>query len=66
MCYRSTPPARSRRDRRPIVGQEMHKDNFARRMKPQREPVVRGGEVVRSAATRGRPAVLYRKPQKRY
>lgn len=43
-----------------VVGEELHKDNFARRMKPQLEPVMRDGEVVRSAATRGRPAVLYR------
>lgn len=42
-----------------VVGEELHKDNFARRMKPQLEPVKRDGEVVRSAATRGRPAVLY-------
>ena len=44
-----------------VVGEDMHKDNFARRMKPHLSPVTRGGEVVRSAAGRGRPAVLYRK-----
>ena len=44
-----------------VVGEELHKDNFARRMKPQLEPVMRGGEVVRSEATRGRPATLYRR-----
>lgn len=42
-----------------IVGEEMHKDNFVRRMKPSLEPVVRRGAVVRSEATRGRPATLY-------
>ncbi|MGN7246924.1 NUDIX hydrolase [Janibacter anophelis] len=44
-----------------IVGEEMHKDNFARRMKPQLRPVLRGATPVLSAATRGRPAALYRK-----
>ena len=44
-----------------VVGEELHKDNFARRMKPQLKPVVRGGEVVRSSAMRGRPATLYRR-----
>ena len=44
-----------------VVGEELHKDNFARRMKPQLEPVMRGGEVVRSSAQRGRPATLYRR-----
>ena len=44
-----------------VVGEELHKDNFARRMKPQLEPVMRGGEVVRSSAARGRPATLYRR-----
>lgn len=44
-----------------VIGEELHKDNFARRMKPQLKPVVRGGEVVRSSAARGRPATLYRK-----
>lgn len=43
-----------------VIGEELHKDNFARRMKPQLTPVTRGGEVVRSAAQRGRPATLYR------
>lgn len=44
-----------------VVGKEMHKDNFARRMKPQLMPVTREGEVVRSSAARGRPAKLYQK-----
>ena len=43
-----------------VIGEDLHKDNFARRMKPQLTPVTRGGEVVRSAAQRGRPATLYR------
>ena len=44
-----------------VVGEELHKDNFARRMKPQLKPVTRGGEVVKSTAHRGRPATLYRR-----
>ncbi|WP_376715079.1 NrtR DNA-binding winged helix domain-containing protein [Janibacter limosus] len=44
-----------------IVGEQMHKDNFVRRMKPYLEPVIQRGEVMRSTATRGRPAMLYRK-----
>lgn len=44
-----------------VVGEELHKDNFARRMEPYVEPVVQGGEVLRSFATQGRPATLYRK-----
>ena len=43
-----------------VIGEDLHKDNFARRMKPQLTPVTRGGAVVRSAAQRGRPATLYR------
>ncbi|WEV78810.1 NUDIX hydrolase [Janibacter cremeus] len=50
-----------RRVHEAVVGEEMHKDNFARRMKPHLAPVTRGGEVVRSTAARGRPAVLYRR-----
>lgn len=42
-----------------VIGEELHKDNFARRMKPGLKPVMRGGEVLRSEATRGRPATLY-------
>ena len=44
-----------------VVGEQMHKDNFVRRMKPYLEPVIQRGEVMRSTATRGRPAMLYRK-----
>lgn len=44
-----------------VIGEELHKDNFARRMKPQLAPVMRGGEVVKSTAHRGRPATLYRR-----
>lgn len=43
-----------------VIGEELHKDNFARRMKPQLTPVMGGGEVVKSTAHRGRPATLYR------
>jgi 8-oxo-dGTP diphosphatase len=46
-----------------VIGEELHKDNFARRMKDQLAPVMRGGEVVRSTATRGRPATLYRQKE---
>ncbi|MDN5744256.1 MAG: hypothetical protein L0H31_03945 [Nocardioidaceae bacterium] len=50
-----------RRVHEAVVGKEMHKDNFGRRMKPHLSPITRGGEVVRSEATRGRPATLYRR-----
>ena len=50
-----------RRVHEAVIGEELHKDNFARRMKPQLTPVKRGGEVVRSTAAKGRPAVLYRR-----
>lgn len=43
-----------------VVGSDLHKDNFNRRMRPFLEPVTRGGEVVRSSNLRGRPATLYR------
>lgn len=43
-----------------VVGAELHKDNFNRRMKPHLEPLVRNGEVVLSTHLRGRPATLYR------
>ena len=43
-----------------VVGEEMHKDNFNRRMKPFLEPLTRDGEVVVSTNLRGRPAALYR------
>lgn len=44
-----------------VVGDELHKDNFNRRMKPMLEPVLRGGEPVLATQLRGRPAALYRK-----
>ena len=47
-----------------IVGEPMHKDNFVRRMKPYLEPVIQRGEVMRSTATRGRPAALFQKARR--
>ncbi len=44
-----------------VVGAELHKDNFARRMKEHVEPLMRGGKAVLSDGLRGRPATLYRK-----
>lgn len=44
-----------------VVGEELHKDNFNRRMKPFLAPLVRDGEVVLATNLRGRPATLYRK-----
>ncbi|HWJ67216.1 MAG TPA: hypothetical protein VNT31_11090 [Nocardioides sp.] len=44
-----------------VVGDELHKDNFNRRMKPALEPVLRKGEPVLATNLRGRPAALYRK-----
>ncbi len=43
-----------------VVGSELHKDNFARRMKPFLEPKMRDGKPELSDGLRGRPAVLYR------
>lgn len=43
-----------------VIGTELHKDNFNRRMKPFLKPVMRGGRPVLSSNTRGRPATLYR------
>jgi 8-oxo-dGTP diphosphatase len=43
-----------------VVGAELHKDNFNRRMKPFLEPLTRDGDVVLSSNLRGRPATLYR------
>jgi len=43
-----------------VLGEELHKDNFNRRMKPSLEPVLRGGEPLLSDGLRGRPAALYR------
>lgn len=44
-----------------VVGDELHKDNFNRRMKPLLQPVLRNGEPVLATSLRGRPAALYRK-----
>ncbi len=44
-----------------VVGDDLHKDNFNRRMKPFLTPVMRDGEPVLSSNLRGRPATLYRK-----
>ncbi len=44
-----------------VVGADLHKDNFNRRMKPLLAPVLRGGEPVLASNLRGRPAALYRK-----
>jgi 8-oxo-dGTP diphosphatase len=44
-----------------VVGAELHKDNFARRMKEYVKPLMRDGEAVLSDGLRGRPATLYRK-----
>jgi 8-oxo-dGTP diphosphatase len=44
-----------------VVGAELHKDNFARRMKEYVEPVLVGGEPLLADGLRGRPAALYRK-----
>ncbi len=43
-----------------VVGSELHKDNFNRRMKPYLEPLKLNGETALSANLRGRPAALYR------
>ena len=51
-----------RRVHEAVIGEELHKDNFARRMKPYVEPVYDDdGEVALSTALRGRPAALYRR-----
>lgn len=51
-----------RRVHEAVIGEELHKDNFARRMRPHLEPVVGDdGEVALSTALRGRPAALYRR-----
>ncbi|NHN54666.1 NUDIX hydrolase [Calidifontibacter sp. DB0510] len=47
-----------------VVGAELHKDNFNRRMKPFLTPVTRRGEVVTAAGLRGRPAALYRRARR--
>ena len=51
-----------RRVHEAVIGEELHKDNFARRMKPQLEPVTGDdGEPALATALRGRPAALYRR-----
>ncbi len=50
-----------RRVHEAVVGDEMHKDNFNRRMKDGLRPVLRGGTPVASSGLRGRPATLYRR-----
>lgn len=55
-----------RRVHEAVVGDELHKDNFARRMQPFLAPVTDGdGEVVLSTAQRGRPARLFRRAPER-
>lgn len=44
-----------------VVGAELHKDNFARRMKEHLESVLVDGRPLLSDGLRGRPAALYRK-----
>jgi 8-oxo-dGTP diphosphatase len=50
-----------RRVHEAVVGAELHKDNFNRRMREYVEPLTRNGKVVVSDGLRGRPATLYRK-----
>lgn len=51
-----------RRVHEAVVGDELHKDNFTRRMSPFVEPVTGDdGEVVLSTAQRGRPARVFRR-----
>ncbi|MFN3602895.1 MAG: NrtR DNA-binding winged helix domain-containing protein [Dietzia sp.] len=51
-----------RRVHEAVIGGELHKDNFARRMKPHLEPVTdHDGEPALATALRGRPAALYRR-----
>lgn len=51
-----------RRVHEAVIGEELHKDNFARRMKPQLEAVTGDdGEPALATALRGRPAALYRR-----
>lgn len=44
-----------------VLGAELHKDNFAQRMKEHVEPLMRDGNPALSDGLRGRPATLYRK-----
>ncbi|HNM96532.1 MAG TPA: hypothetical protein PKK40_01155 [Marmoricola sp.] len=50
-----------RRVHEAVVGAELHKDNFNRRMKPYLEPLIHKGKPVLSDGLRGRPATLYRR-----
>lgn len=50
-----------RRVHEAVVGAELHKDNFARRMKEYVEPVLVDDKPLLSDGLRGRPATLYRK-----
>jgi 8-oxo-dGTP diphosphatase len=43
-----------------VIGDDLHKDNFNRRMAEYLEPVIRDGDVALSSNLRGRPATLYR------
>lgn len=50
-----------RRVHEAVVGEVLHKDNFARRMTPGLAPVRERGEIATSSGMRGRPAGLYRR-----
>ena len=50
-----------RRVHEAVVGDEMHKDNFNRRMKDELRTVTQRGQVAVSSGLRGRPATLYRR-----
>ena len=50
-----------RRVHEAVVGEDMHKDNFNRRMKDGLRPVRERGEIAMSSGLRGRPATLYRR-----
>ena len=50
-----------RRGHEAVVGEDMHKANFNRRMKDGLRPVKERGETAVSSGLRGRPATLYRR-----
>lgn len=50
-----------RRVHEAVVGDEMHKDNFNRRMKDELRTVTQRGQVAVSSGLRGRPATMYRR-----
>ena len=52
-----------RRVHEAVLGADLHKDNFSRRMKPYLEMVTDDGDPVLADGLRGRPAVLYRVPR---